>query len=339
MELVKKNTTQFFKEVFSNSRNPTQNVLALLGAAAVAHTVWGWTKSFVRNFILPGKDLAARYGKGSWAVITGGSDGIGKAFAEELAERGFNIVILARSRDKMEALQATLQNQFKVKVITIQADFARSNEPEFWKVIGDELEGLDISILVSNVGYSNKGKDFVELTDKEIFQNFNINCLSHVNITRLLLPKMLERPQRGAIITVGSLAAYGAFPYYSTYAPAKAFLWYFSECNRKSYEHKLDVMCLNPGVVMTGFIPQDKPLAYHHIQPTDCARGALRQLGRVGTTEGHWKHQLQKWTNQLLPEWVLMNIMRKAGPIRLKKAREFFEKKNAEGTQTTKTPN
>ena len=114
----------------------------------------------LRNCGFGTKCTTARYGKDSWAVVTGGTDGIGKAAAIHLAREGFNIVLMSRTKAKLDAVAAELVAEGKqkgqdIKTKVIQIDFTKTFDADtFSKIYKDELKSLDISILVNNVGMS-----------------------------------------------------------------------------------------------------------------------------------------------------------------------------------------
>ena len=103
-------------------------------------------------------DLLKRYG-GGWAVVTGGTDGIGLGYCEELAKLGFNLCIISRSLEKLERVREDLRSlnpQIEVKII--RADFGRSLQDGFFEPIFKELDQLDVSVLVNNVGILNHSR-------------------------------------------------------------------------------------------------------------------------------------------------------------------------------------
>jgi 17beta-estradiol 17-dehydrogenase / very-long-chain 3-oxoacyl-CoA reductase len=108
--------------------------------------------------------LTSRYGEGSWAVVTGASDGIGKGFVVELAKLKFNVILIARSVDKMEAICKEVQENYQVQTKIIKADYTEGDKVEFYTKLRQELEGYDISILVNNVGIGNT-KALIEYFD------------------------------------------------------------------------------------------------------------------------------------------------------------------------------
>jgi 17beta-estradiol 17-dehydrogenase / very-long-chain 3-oxoacyl-CoA reductase len=100
-------------------------------------------------------ELYNKYGEGSWAIITGSTDGIGLGFAKYLASKGFNLVCISRKKEKLEAKEKEIREYAKgenIKIKNIVKDFTDGYKEEFYKDIEAEIKGLDISILVNNVG-------------------------------------------------------------------------------------------------------------------------------------------------------------------------------------------
>jgi short-subunit dehydrogenase len=111
--------------------------------------------------------LLNRYGRGSWAFVTGSTDGIGFGFADQLAARGFNVIICARNPTKLAAKKQLLEKKHpKVKFATIQADFSNITDPSLAERIAKELEQYDVSILVNNVGLGTHGVPVTKTTMK-----------------------------------------------------------------------------------------------------------------------------------------------------------------------------
>ena len=104
--------------------------LAAFGALKVASVGLKSTKALLKYFVIPRKNLAERYGKGSWAVITGASDGLGKQYALELASEGFNIVLMGRNEEKTEAAAKDVRDASGVQTKVLIFDFASLHAQE-----------------------------------------------------------------------------------------------------------------------------------------------------------------------------------------------------------------
>lgn len=108
----------------------------------------------VANYLRKPLDLAERYGKGTWAVVTGATAGIGEEFCLQLAKLGFNVVLLGRNKEKLDEVEAKVKAVAKnVKTVIVQADLGEELTPKFYQNIYDQIQKLDISIVVNNAGY------------------------------------------------------------------------------------------------------------------------------------------------------------------------------------------
>ena len=273
------------------------NIFAALGFAYVAKKsfnllsattcrLWRWIPKGTKN-------LASRYGEGSWALITGSTDGIGKAFAIALAKRGFNVVIFGRNEENLKKVSDLLTSSYGVKVKAIQADFSVSSKPEFFENIYKQTEGLDISILVNNVG-AGKGGLLNQLDKKIITEVNNITLLPVVMLTRLYINDLLKRPQKSAIINLSGIASRIIIPRFSIYSSGKAFVDYLSENMAMEYKDKIDVLSVRPHFVDTpAYRSSGGKDNYCLVKPEECAEGALSWLGRGAYyTYGAPKHEI-----------------------------------------------
>ncbi len=187
----------------------------------------------------------------STALITGASGGIGKAFAEELAARNINLVLVSRSKEKLNQLAEELQEQYKIQVDVLVEDLTK---PAATQVVYDTIKAkkLTIDFLINNAGFGDYG-DFAERDGERQIKIVQLNILALVDLTHKFLPEMKQR-RSGSIINVSSLTAFQPMPYLSVYAASKAFIVSFSQAlwaeNRKSGVRVL-VVC--PGPVETNF--------------------------------------------------------------------------------------
>jgi uncharacterized protein len=183
------------------------------------------------------------------ALVTGASMGIGEEFARQLAKRKYDLVLVARSADKLAEIAAELQNSCNVEVRTIVADLTVDDAPQN---IFDTLagEGKTIDLLVNNAGFGDYGEFAKCALDKQTAMvQLNISAL--VALTHLFLPAM-QQQRSGAI--VNSIAAFQPMPYLATYAATKAFVLSFSEAIRaENRQYGIKVQCLCPGATATNF--------------------------------------------------------------------------------------
>ena len=160
--------------------------------------------------------FAERYGP--WAVVAGASEGLGAAFATELARRGLHVVLVARRRAPLDALADRLRSECRVETLTLALDLADANSVDALEQgIGDR----NIGLLVMNAAYVPIGP-FGDVAEDHLAQAVSVNCSTTVRLTRRLLPRMAERGSGGCVV-VSSLAGLQGSPMLTTYAATKAF--------------------------------------------------------------------------------------------------------------------
>jgi uncharacterized protein len=187
----------------------------------------------------------------AFALVTGASSGIGEVFARELAARGANLLVTARSRDKLEVLAAELAKAHDVEVHVVAADLGEPSGVERLCREADEL-GIPVDHLVNNAGFGAVGA-FAGADPAVQTDMVRLNCEALMRVTRHFLPPMLARG-RGGVIHVASTAAYQPMPYMATYGATKAFVLSFSLALSEEVAGRgVSVMALCPGPVPTGF--------------------------------------------------------------------------------------
>lgn len=183
------------------------------------------------------------------ALITGASSGIGEGFARELAKRGMNLILAARTTAKLEQLAKELSNQHGIAAHALTVDLSKPEATALVQAYVTE-HALTIDLLVNNAGFLTFG--LFEKNDPATEQNeIQVNVASLVAMTHAFLPGMLER-QRGGIINVSSLAGFQPIPYMAVYAATKAFIISFSVALAEEvYERGVTVVGLCPGTTTT----------------------------------------------------------------------------------------
>jgi len=160
-----------------------------------------------------------------YALVTGASRGLGRCFARSLAARKKNLVLVARSGAKLEALARELRTAHDIQVESIVFDLSRNGAGQH---LADELtrHGLQIDLLINNAGFGDQGR-FNELPLERQVEAINLQTITVVELTHRLLPAMIER-KSGGIITISSMAGFQPIPFASVYSATKAFLTTFS---------------------------------------------------------------------------------------------------------------
>lgn len=162
---------------------------------------------------------------GSWALITGSTDGIGKAFAHELAKKGLHLILVSRNSQKLEQVSAEIQAQFpKTRIKNVALDFSGDIDSGVQE-IKDMVKGLDVGVLINNVGVTYPGARFFHEVDEDVWMNVvKVNIKGTTLVTKAVLPGMIKR-KRGAVVSIGSGAAIvvPSHPLYAVYAATKAY--------------------------------------------------------------------------------------------------------------------
>lgn len=208
----------------------------ILGALAFSAAYFGYkalslSTFFAKGLLIPGITANKRYKKGSWAAITGSSDGIGAEYAVYLAQQGFNIVLMGRSSSKLDKVEGRLA-EFKVQVKKIVVDLEGPKDldwySEFWN---SNFSGLDISIFINNAGVMNFG-GFMDIPVRYQKQMVDVNITALVMFSNSFLKYVKaqeDKTRRYALINVSSVAGEGPIAYNAAYAATKAFVTRFTQ--------------------------------------------------------------------------------------------------------------
>jgi uncharacterized protein len=189
--------------------------------------------------------------RGTTAVITGASSGIGVEFARQLAARGADVVLVARRVDRLEELAAEIRAAHGVTAHVVVADLAR---PRPGVALAEELQtrGLEVDTLVANAGFGTYGPFDAE-DGGRIADEIAVNVSAVVDLAHAFYPGMLGRG-RGALVTVASTAAYQPVPGMAVYGATKAFVLSFTEALWYEARHSaLRVLALSPGATESEF--------------------------------------------------------------------------------------
>ena len=187
----------------------------------------------------------------SFALITGASRGIGEAIAVELAKKGIDLILVARSNEKLEHIGTQLKKQYSIRVYTYAVDLSNPGAPHQIYEWCKQNEYL-VQYLINNAGYGLSGK-FEAYSLSEHIQLMQVNMNAVVELTYLFLPE-LKQQKEGYIMNIASSAAYQAVPYLGIYAATKSFVLQFSRAlNYELKETSVSVTCISPGATKTGF--------------------------------------------------------------------------------------
>ena len=212
-------------------------------------------------------------------LITGASSGIGEAFAYKYAELGENLILTARSKEKLEKLKNKLMEKFAIEVLIIVLDLSKENAA---KEIYDKLEkeGIAVSALVNNAGYATSG-EFISNSFVSQHEQVMLNVTSLVDLSYYFLDNM-KKNKKGVIINIASTGAFQPLPYMSVYGATKAFVLSFSEGLYEEYKnYGIKVIAVCPGPTETNFFESAGPVSVGKFRtPKMVVDSTFKALGR-----------------------------------------------------------
>lgn len=186
-----------------------------------------------------------------YILITGASSGIGHEMAKQLAAKNYNLLLVARSEDKLKQLQKDLQNQFKIDVEYLLFDLSEPNSANDLYQLVQEKNYL-VSGLINNAGFGDYG-NFVEMPLKKDEEMIAVSITALVGLTKLFGADMVKAG-KGRIMNIASLLSFLPFPYYSMYSATKCFVLAFTETVAAEMQGTgVTVTALCPGTVETPF--------------------------------------------------------------------------------------
>ena len=247
----------------------------------------------------------------STALITRATSGIGLGFVHKLALEKYNLIIVSRSKDKLESLKNELQKKYNISVEVKVCDLSQTEEIE---KICSEIENIQIDLLINNAGIG-QAQEFVQSSRLKNAEMMNLNMFSVTQLCQAVLPQMKKR-RSGQIINVASMAGFQAGPYMAIYYATKAYVISLSEALFEEVKpFGVSVTALCPGPVETGF---QKAAAYSE------SKGFLHQsvenVVEIGL-QAVRHHQvivipgtmnsILVQLNRILPRFIMRSLMKK----------------------------
>jgi short-subunit dehydrogenase len=321
-------------------------VLAILVIYVIGPIIWLLAKIIYKSGV-PERDLAQRYGPGSWCVVTGASRGQGRVLATGMAKRGFNLILIGSARTHDTAKQ--IQQQYpSCQIWVVERDFAQAlSDPEWWQEIEDIFRGgkYDISVIINNVGQRTASRPSHQQSDRDIRASLITGTYPQIRLTNIALEHMTRRQKMQALKPAGEpryrsciifntaqcqhplvgLSTYLpsgeiSVPYLSVYEAANAFGYYHANSiiaelsqPESNLSGEIDLLNITPGAVVTENTPylKDTPFAV----PVDqfCA-GIFRLMGGNwrGATCAYWGHDLSGILIGIAP-WFRAGILKTVG--------------------------
>jgi uncharacterized protein len=251
----------------------------------------------------PGGTWAHTYGP--FAVITGASDGIGAAFARDAAKRGLDLVLIARRRDRLEALAIELRAAHGITTVVLALDLA---QPESTAEIEKVIAGLDVGLFVAAAGFGTSGP-FLDVAAADELGMIDVNCRAVVAQTHLIAGRLKVRGH-GGIVLLSSIVAFQGVPRNTNYAATKAFIQTFAEGLRVELKpHGVHVISCAPGPVESGFALRAGLNQGAAGKAADVAIETLDALGKSGTVRPGFLSKLLGYSLSMLPRFGRVLVM------------------------------
>uniref|UniRef100_A0A1I7SPY0 Estradiol 17-beta-dehydrogenase 12 n=2 Tax=Bursaphelenchus xylophilus TaxID=6326 RepID=A0A1I7SPY0_BURXY len=247
--------------------------------------------------------------KEKWTVVTGCTDGIGRAYIDELCKtRGIRkYFLIARNPKKLEVVVNELKEQYGCEIKTAIFDFEKDDLDK----LPAELKTLDVGILINcaGIGPTEVG-NFSELPQGLPTKIMKVNLMSNLRMIETILPGMLERDQ-GIIVNIASMTGWRPLPYMSTYPASKAAISFYSDTLADEFAHtNVKIQCLIPLLVATkiAFYEKEEANDIWVIDPQTYARYAVNIIGRFRLSTGCFFHDMQIAFGTLISFWVFKQL-------------------------------
>jgi short-subunit dehydrogenase len=221
--------------------------------------------------------LQQRYGP--WAVVTGASDGIGRAFALEAARSGLHVVLVSRRKDRLDILAKEIEANHNVQTKVLACDLSKQTGID---AVLKATESLDVGLLVAAAGFGTSGSILRADLDQERAM-LEVNCYALLTHS-IHFGRRFAARGRGGIILMSSLVGWQGTPLATHYAATKAYVQSLAEGMHAELKASgVDVLASAPGPVNSGFAAQADMRMSAAASPADVARESLSALGRRGT--------------------------------------------------------
>lgn len=247
--------------------------------------------------------LWTRYGP--WAVVTGASSGIGHEIANQLAEAGLNLILVARRESLLTQLAKDLSAQHGVAVRVLAADL--SQQEAVSKVAADTRD-IDVGLFVAAAGFGTSGK-FLEASAEQELDMLNVNCRA-LMLQSLHFGQRFAARGRGGIILMSSIVGFQGMPNAAHYAATKAYVHALAEAlHVELAPMNVDVLASTPGPTHSGFAARANMKMGAALEPTKVAQSTLNALGKRAVVLPGVLSKVLTYSLAPLPRWARVRTM------------------------------
>ncbi len=242
---------------------------------------------------------------GPWVVVTGASDGIGRAFAVEAAAAGLHLVLVARRASALEGLAADLQQHHAIECRVVPLDLTH---PDALAKLADATAGLEVGLLVAAAGFGSAGPLLEQPVAGES-EMIAVNCTAVLQQCLHFGGAMTQRG-RGAVVLLSSVVAFHGTPWSANYAATKAYVQSLAEALAVEWApHGVRVIACAPGPVSSGFARRAGLAMARTVSSETVARATLTSLGRSGTVRPGGLSKLLGWSLATAPRALRVALM------------------------------
>ncbi|RQM16597.1 hypothetical protein KXD40_004013 [Peronospora effusa] len=279
-------------------------IALIVGCLVLSRLALQLLTSLYAFFLRPAKNLKSF---GQWGVVTGATDGIGKALAMELARKGMNVVLISRTQSRLEEARAEILAKYpKVQVEILAVDFNRVDEPSVREALQKTLDKVqDVGVLFNNVGVSYDFPEYFDrLPEDRVDSLIKLNVTAATIMSKMVLPGMTQR-KRGVIVNVSSGSGRMVVPLLSEYSATKKYIEQLTLCLAAEYSAKnVHIQCHVPMFVSTK-LAKIRHASFMVPSPATYARASVAHLGYDTLVSPYWPHALQIWLYESAPTWLL----------------------------------
>ncbi len=252
---------------------------------------------------------------GPWAIVTGASQGIGEGFADTLARRGYNVVLVSRRVERLNALAARLREEMHVETRVVSADLSRAGAG---RAVMEAVDDLDVGLLISNAGGARMG-GFLQNTVEDLSADLTLNAHAHLELTHAFAGRLRGRGRPGGIVLISSTAALQPMALGANYSAAKAYVLNLGESiHRELAEVDIDVTVLLPGPTNTAGLHKRSDIAMGKLPMAAMSVERLVDEGLDALARGRASHiagAMNRWSARILPRrisaWVFSTLLRR----------------------------
>lgn len=246
-------------------------------------------------FIRKPCSIITKYGADSWALISDGTSEVGKELTLQLAKEGFNLFIIGKDTDLLNAVSKEIRKRFNVKVEFLTVDLSKYTKYEEYRILFEEyFKNKSVNILVNNIGiYYNES--FKQISLDQTLKTVTLNCYPQVYLTKLFIQNL--KGSKGGIISLSSLAANIYTSKMNVYSATKRFNHYISK-GLSLEEKNLDIISVKLGTCENGKFGFE-------IQPLQYIKGIFADFTYEKETNGCLIFKIQEYLISCLPSWIV----------------------------------